>query len=63
MLENLKNVKFNFLKDTNYLFVGCGSSYNLGFITKTLLNLNGYKATAKQMFLKGLNHPAEYKRK
>ena len=26
-------------------------------------NLNGYKATAKQMFLKGLNHPAEYKRK
>jgi len=44
MLENLKNVKFNFLKDTNYLFVGCGSSYNLGFITKTLLNLNGYKA-------------------
>ena len=26
-------------------------------------NLNGYKATAKQMFLKGLNHPAEYKRR
>jgi hypothetical protein len=26
-------------------------------------NLRGYKATAKQMFLKGLNHPAEYKKK
>lgn len=26
-------------------------------------NSNGYKATAKQMFLKGLNHPAEYKKK
>lgn len=44
MLENLKNLKFNFSKDTRYLFVGCGSSYNLGFIMKTLLNLNGYKA-------------------
>ena len=26
-------------------------------------NVNGYKATAKQMFLKGLNHPAEYKKR
>jgi hypothetical protein len=26
-------------------------------------NLRGYKTTAKQMFLKGLNHPAEYKKK
>jgi hypothetical protein len=26
-------------------------------------NLRGYKATAKQMFLKGLNHPAEYKKR
>jgi hypothetical protein len=26
-------------------------------------NLRGYKATTKQMFLKGLNHPAEYKKK
>lgn len=44
LLENLKDFKFDFSKDKSYLFVGCGSSFNLGFIAKTLLNMNGYKA-------------------
>ena len=40
-----KNIILN--KNKKYLFVGCGSSYNLGLISKVMLNENGYNAEVK----------------
>ena len=44
LLKSLNDFNFTFLKEKKYLFVGCGSSYNLGFIAKDILNKHGYSA-------------------
>jgi len=44
LLNKLKDFDFSFSKEKKYLFVGCGSSYNIGFIMKEIMNRNGYKA-------------------
>jgi glucosamine--fructose-6-phosphate aminotransferase (isomerizing) len=44
LLSQLNEFDFSFSKEKKYLFVGCGSSYNIGFIMKEILNKNGYKA-------------------
>ncbi|KUK15750.1 MAG: Sugar isomerase (SIS) [Petrotoga mobilis] len=44
LLNKLKDFDFPFSKEKEYLFVGCGSSYNIGFIMKEIMNKNGYKA-------------------
>ncbi|KLO21930.1 sugar isomerase [Marinitoga sp. 1197] len=42
LLEKADNFNFSFTKSKKYVFVGCGSSYNLGFITSKILNTHGY---------------------
>ena len=44
LLSKLNELDFSFSKEKKYLFVGCGSSYNIGFIMKEMLNKKGYKA-------------------
>ncbi|AEX85429.1 putative phosphosugar isomerase [Marinitoga piezophila KA3] len=44
LLKHTKEFDFSFEKDKKYTFVGCGSSYNLGYITTEMLRKNGYNA-------------------
>jgi len=40
----LEEFSFSFSKEKKYLFVGCGSSYNIGFIMKEILNNSNYNS-------------------
>lgn len=44
LLKQVESVPFKLEKGKRYLFVGCGSSYNLGYIAAEMLNKNGYEA-------------------
>lgn len=44
LLKEVEFIPFKLEKGKRYLFVGCGSSYNLGYIAAEMLNMNGYDA-------------------
>lgn len=56
LIEKTEKLSVNLSREENYLFVGCGSSYNLGLILSRTLVKHGYRAeviSGGQVVVKG----------